>query len=197
MCLLAPPQHAHELRAAPCCISSITPGEQWGFPGSPWWLFYRESLENNSSSGIHTLQILRGKCCSFITPCSRHQDPIVWFGSVNWHHQGFFSLLCCFYLNSLQHHLPPQEPDLRSQGLIISSPSSISHIIFLPALPELPISCLQLKHPFLKGLHAGFADIKSWWPLCSNGCGLCTVMVWLFLLCLSCFCYAVMYKRAL
>lgn len=133
------------------------------------------------SSGVHTLQIFRFECWSLVTPCLRYRDPIVWFGSGNWRHQGFFHLLCCFCLNTLQHHLPPQEPDLRWEGLIISSPSSIHQsITFLPALPELPITCFQLKHPFLNGLHAGFADTKSRWPLCSNGCSLGTVTMWLF-----------------
>lgn len=114
-----------------------------------------------SSSGVHTLQMLRSKCCTFISPCSRYRDPIVWFGFVNWRHQVFFHLLCCFYLNTLHQHLPPQESDLRLEEFIISSPSSILwSITFLPALPELSITCLQLKHPF----HAEFADIKSWWP---------------------------------
>lgn len=134
------------------------------------------------SSGVHSLQTLRGKGCSFTTLCSRYQDSIVCFGFVNGCHQGFMS----FVLLLSEHTLETcPSPGARSDGFIISSCSFIPQSnTVLPALPKLPITSPQLKHPLLKGLHPGFADIKSWWPFCSKGCSPCTVMVRRFLLCI-------------
>lgn len=150
------------LRAVSCCIYSIQPCEQWGFPCFPECWLYRGSLGMLPSLLSHPavterqvllihlslLKLLRGRC-------------LIWFSKFA-SPGGFFShLLYCFYLNTFQHHLTPQKPEFKTRKA--HHPITfIQSITFLPALPELFLTCL---HPFLKSLHSGFQISKADEPL--------------------------------
>lgn len=124
-------------RAAACCIASIKPCEQWGCPCSPEWLLHRGTLDMPPALLSHPADTERQV---LLIHHSLLKIPrchcLIWFGKLASPGR-FFPSFGYFYLNTLQHHLPPQEPDLRSGRFTILLPSSsLSHF------SELCLNCL-------------------------------------------------------
>lgn len=122
----------------------------------------------------HTLQLLRGKGCSFITPCSRYRDAIVWFGLVNWHRQGFFPIFCVAFIWTHFSVISLLRSQIWDQK---SSPSYHLHSAYHISLSSAWAVCIHSWKVFI--LDFRYQKLMNLW---SNGCILCTVIVLLSLL---------------
>lgn len=135
-------------------------------------------------SVAHSLQIVRGNYCVFITPCSRYQDPNAWFVFVNWHHQGFCIIFCVAFIRTHSSFTSlPRNHIWDQKG------SSAPHLLSYPSpsrFYQLSLNCLwpvlHYNAQFWKTFMLDLQTSKAGDPLCSDGWNLCTVVMWLFLL---------------